>query len=203
MLKRLLDLIGAGLGILMLSPLIISIAIAIRIDSSGDILFLQKRLGKDGTPFTMLKFRTMVQNAEQMEEGLFSYENDTRITRVGKILRLTSLDELPQLFNVLHGSMSLVGPRPPVTYELGDYKDFTDHMKIRFEVNPGITGLAQISGRNQNSWDDKIIFDNKYVKVFAKWGILYDLVILLRTTYTVLSLNNTVESNPNDKDKSL
>src|SRR6266478_7808736 len=148
MLKRTLDLILALTVALVLAPLLLLLALVIRIDTRGPALFIQDRLGLDGRVFRMFKFRTMVQNAEQMGTGLFSFENDPRVTRVGQFLRHTSLDELPQLFNVLRGDMSIVGPRPPVTYELGNYADFSPELKFRFTVKPGVTGLAQISGRN-------------------------------------------------------
>ena len=119
--KRLVDLLGALFGFALLLPLLIVLAVAIKLDSKGPVLFKQGRRTKDGRIFKMWKFRSMVVNAESIGSGLFSYENDPRITKVGRFLRNTSLDELPQLFNVLEGSLSLVGPRPCVTYELGDF----------------------------------------------------------------------------------
>src|SRR5690606_24622121 len=133
MLKRLLDIVGSSLGLLVFSPTFLVIPILIKLDSVGPVFFVQMRLGKGLRPFPMSKFRTMVDNAERMGTGLFSYADDDRITRVGKFLRKTSIDELPQLLNVLSGSMALVGPRPPVSYELGPIEDFTDTMKVRFK----------------------------------------------------------------------
>ena len=138
----------------------------------------------------------MVPNAERMGTGLFSYSDDPRITRVGKYLRMTSLDEIPQIINVLLGNMSLVGPRPPVTYELGEYKDFTDTMKIRFRVKPGITGLAQVSGRNDLEWNQKIFFDNIYVEKFERYGIFEDILLLIKTLFVVLFMKNIIEKKP-------
>jgi lipopolysaccharide/colanic/teichoic acid biosynthesis glycosyltransferase len=135
----------------------------------------------------------MFQNSEKTGTGLYSFENDPRVTRIGRFLRRKSLDELPQLFNVMGGSMSLVGPRPPVTYELGPWKDYTAQMRKRFEVKPGITGLAQVSGRNELNWDEKIVLDNLYVDRFAKLGFWFDLVILWRTVWVVLEGQNSVE----------
>ena len=199
MLKRVLDICGAAFFLIVLSPVLIVIAVLIKIGSPGPVFFVQNRLGKGGAVFRMLKFRTMVENAEQMGTGLFSYADDPRVTWVGHYLRMTSLDELPQFLNVLGGSMSIVGPRPPVTYELGDYRDFTDHMKIRFQVKPGITGLAQVSGRNDLNWDQKMIYDNRYVERFRKWGVLYDLKILVLTVWVVLSFSNIIERRAEDK----
>jgi lipopolysaccharide/colanic/teichoic acid biosynthesis glycosyltransferase len=192
-LKRILDVTGAALGCLLLSPLLLVIAFLIKRESRGPVFFVQQRLGLNGTVFPMIKFRTMVQNAEQMGTGLFSYANDPRITRVGHWLRQTSLDELPQLFNVLRGQMALVGPRPPVTYELGNYADFSPTLKFRFTVKPGITGLAQVSGRNDLEWDRKVVFDTEYIRKFQAYGVLYDLYIIFRTVRVVFSMRNVVE----------
>lgn len=206
--KRLLDLVGSSVALLIFAPVLIVIAVLIKRGSKGPVFFVQKRLGKDGAVFEMFKFRTMVDNAESMGTGLFSYEDDPRITPIGATLRRFSLDELPQLLNVFLGSMSLVGPRPPVTYELGDYKDFTDTMKVRFQVKQGITGLAQVSGRNELEWDDKIVFDNEYVRIYKKWGVLYDITILFRTVWVVLAGRGVIEAekpdheHPEGKEKS-
>lgn len=194
MFKRLLDLCGASIAIIIFSLILIGAAVMVKLTSPGPVFFIQDRLGKDGKPFRMFKFRSMVQNAESLGTGLFSYEDDPRITRVGHILRKTSLDELPQLFNVLNGTMALVGPRPPVTYELGPWEDYTPIMRKRFVVKPGITGLAQVSGRNDLDWDTKIAFDNRYVDLFQKWGALIDLKILAQTVWVVLRGRDTVEA---------
>lgn len=191
--KRIFDLV-VGIGLLILfSPLLLLIAVLIKFDSKGPILFVQERLGQNGAVFRMFKFRTMVVNAEKMGTGLFSYSDDFRVTRIGKYLRITSLDEIPQILNIIEGSMSLVGPRPPVVYELGDYRDFTPHMKIRFRVKPGITGLAQVSGRNDLNWDQKIQYDNLYVERFQRRGIIEDIVILFRTLLVVFAMKNIIE----------
>ena len=194
MAKRLLDIVGSVLGLLVLGPVMIVIAIMIKATSAGPVFFAQDRIGLRGTHFSMLKFRSMVDNAEKQGTGLYSFAGDPRITRVGHVLRRKSLDELPQLINVLTGAMSLVGPRPPVTYELGPWEEYTPEMRKRFDVKPGITGLAQVSGRNDLEWDDKIVFDNRYVDLYARWGVLIDLRILAQTVWVVLAGKNTVEA---------
>lgn len=191
--KRVFDVVCSLFLLLMLSPLLLIVAVAIKLESKGPVLFRQKRLGKNLEPFSMLKFRSMVENAEQIGDGLFSYENDFRITKVGNFIRKTSIDELPQLVNVLVGDMSLVGPRPPVTYELGPIDEFSDDLKARFRVKPGITGLAQVSGRNDLDWDEKIRMDNAYIENLFKKGFFYDFSILFKTVFIVLSMDSIVE----------
>jgi lipopolysaccharide/colanic/teichoic acid biosynthesis glycosyltransferase len=199
-LKRTLDLAIAIPVLGLLWPFLLLISVLIKLDSKGPVLFVQGRLGKNGAVFNMFKFRTMVVNAEQTGTGLCSYHDDPRVTRVGKYLRAASLDELPQLFNVVMGPMSIVGPRPPVTYELGDYESLTDEMKIRFRVKPGITGLAQVSGRNGLDWNQKIALDNIYVERFTRLGILEDFVIGFRTIWVMLSMKNVIEQAPQEGD---
>lgn len=167
----------------MLTPLWIVIAIAIKRDSEGPVFFKQGRRTKDGRVFQMLKFRSMVVNAEKMGAGLFNYENDPRVTKVGRKLRDSSLDELPQLFNIFVGDMSVVGPRPCVTYELGDFETLNKKYKKRFEVKAGLTGWAQIKGRNDISWDEKVTYDNEYVDLFNKYGFLIDIKIGLESVF--------------------
>lgn len=185
-LKRIFDFVSSLLGILLLSPLFLFIAIAIKATSKGPVIFKQRRLGKKGKEFYIYKFRTMVPDAEYIGEGLrVSSEKDPRITRVGRFLRSTSLDELPQLFNVLEGTMSLVGPRPPVTYHpYNDLEGYPDWARQRFEMRPGITGLAQVQVRNSATWDHRIQIDNEYVEKFT---FLLDMKILFKTFYKVSS----------------
>jgi lipopolysaccharide/colanic/teichoic acid biosynthesis glycosyltransferase len=135
----------------------------------------------------------MVVNAEQMDSGLFNYENDPRVTRSGRILRSSSIDELPQLFNILKGDMSVVGPRPCVTYELGDFDTLNKRYKKRFEVKAGLTGLAQVKGRNDISWDDKVGYDNQYVDAFKRIGVLEDIKILLLSVLKVFKKEDIYE----------
>lgn len=191
--KRAFDLAVGTVAIVLLSPVLMICALLIVVDSPGGAFYAQDRIGLLGRHFRMLKFRSMVKDAESIGTGLFSYEDDFRITRVGRYLRLTSLDELPQLFNVIKGDMSIVGPRPPVTYELGAYEDFSPRLKSRFVVKPGITGLAQVSGRNDLDWDNKIELDFEYIERYRKWGVLYDIVLCLRTLWVVLSMKNVIE----------
>ena len=141
----------------------------------------------------MLKFRSMVVNAENMGAGLFNYEDDPRVTKVGRILRDTSIDELPQLFNILKGDMSVIGPRPCVTYELGEFETLNSKYRKRFQMKAGLTGLAQVKGRNNISWDEKVVYDNEYIEKFAKIGILIDIQILFESVIKVFHRENIYE----------
>lgn len=198
--KRLLDTILSALALVILSPLFLVIAIAIKIDSPGPVFFKQGRRTRNGEIFYMYKFRSMVVNAEHMGAGLFNYENDPRVTRVGRFLRNTSLDELPQLLNVVRGEMALVGPRPCVSYELGDYETLNARYKKRFQVLPGITGLAQVTGRNELPWDEKVNYDNLYIDELPRRGILLDIEILFRTVAKVFSKSSIYEERPEGLD---
>lgn len=193
-LKRLFDIISSGLLALVLTPLWIIVAIWIKLDSKGPVFFKQGRRTKDGRVFYMLKFRSMVVNAEHMGTGLFNYENDPRVTKVGRFLRNTSIDELPQLFNILKGDMSVVGPRPCVTYELGDFDTLNKRYKKRFEVKAGLTGLAQVKGRNDIGWDEKVGYDNQYVDDFKRIGVLADIKILFGSVIKVFKKEDIYEN---------
>lgn len=192
--KRLFDVLASGVAIVLLLPAWIGIPIAIKLDSKGPVFFKQGRRTKNGRVFQMHKFRTMVINAEQMGTGLFSYENDPRVTKIGRKLRNSSIDELPQLFDIFVGDMSIVGPRPCVDYELGDFDTINEKFRKRFEVKGGLTGLAQVKGRNDISWNEKIIYDNQYVDLFNKYGCLIDLKILLLTILKVLKREDVYEN---------
>ncbi len=192
--KRLFDIVSSGLAIIFLLPLLIILAIAVKADSKGPVLFKQGRRTKNGRVFNMLKFRSMVVNVEQMGAGLFNYENDPRVTKVGRFLRNSSLDELPQLFNIFAGDMSVVGPRPCVTYELGDFDTLNKRYKKRFEVKAGLTGLAQVKGRNDISWDDKVEFDNEYVDRYNKYGVFTDIGILFESVFRVFKKDKIYEN---------
>jgi exopolysaccharide biosynthesis polyprenyl glycosylphosphotransferase len=188
--KASFDRTGAALGLLALVPLLVVLAVAVRTTSSGPVLFRQERVGRDGRTFSMLKFRSMRVGAEHMLDQLaslstgngvlFKMTHDPRVTRVGKVLRRFSLDELPQLFNVLKGDMSLVGPRPPLPVEVERYDI---DMRRRFAVKPGLTGLWQVSGRSDLSWDDSIRIDVHYVE---HWSLFMDVMIIWRTFGAVL-----------------
>ncbi|MEW5785228.1 MAG: sugar transferase [Bacillota bacterium] len=191
--KRIIDLLLTFIVLIILFPTFVIIAMAIKFDSKGPVLFKQGRLTKDGKVFSMYKFRTMIENAENMGTGLFNYEDDFRVTRIGKFLRKSSLNELPQLINVIKGDMSIVGPRPPVSYELGSYADLNETYKKRFTVLPGITGLAQVSGRNELTWDEKVIHDNRYIDLFNKHSVLVDIKIILLTVFYVIKMKNIYE----------
>lgn len=196
--KRLFDIISSGVLIILLTPVWIIIAILIKKDSEGPILFKQGRRTKDGKIFQMYKFRSMVVNAEKMGTGLFNYENDPRVTKIGRKLRDSSLDELPQLFNIFKGDMTVVGPRPCVTYELGDFDTLNKKYKKRFQVKAGLTGLAQIKGRNDISWDEKVTYDNEYVDMFNKFGFLADIIIGIESVFKAFKHNNIYENKLDD-----
>jgi len=192
--KRAFDIVSSGLLALILTPLWVVVSIWIKTDSKGPVFFKQGRRTKDGRVFQMLKFRSMVVNAEHMDAGLFNYENDPRVTKAGRFLRNTSIDELPQLFNILKGDMSVVGPRPCVTYELGDFETLNKRYKKRFEVKAGLTGLAQVKGRNYISWDEKVGYDNQYVDEFKRIGVIEDIKILLWSVIKVFKKEDIYEN---------
>lgn len=191
--KRFLDIVISGSALIILLPIMLVISFLMKFDSKGPVFFLQERRTKNGKVFRMLKFRSMVVNAEHTGAGLFNYENDPRVTRVGRFLRNSSLDELPQLLNILLGDMAIVGPRPCVVYELGDFDTLNKRYKKRFIVKAGLTGLAQVKGRNNITWDEKVEFDNEYVDLFSRLGILIDLKIIIETVIKVFHKENIYE----------
>jgi lipopolysaccharide/colanic/teichoic acid biosynthesis glycosyltransferase len=197
--RRFIDLLGAGVVILLLSPLLIGLAIAIRLDSPGAALFRQRRVGFGKREFTVFKFRSMSSDADPRghrdyvtalikgkaadggKENLYKLAVDDRITPVGRWIRRWSLDELPQLFNVIAGDMSLVGPRPAIPYEVAEYPSW---YMDRFSVKPGLTGLWQVSGRNERTYEEMVQLDIEYAE---KRSLFLDLSILARTPFTVLA----------------
>lgn len=187
--KRIFDILASLLAIVILSPFLLVFSIILKLDSKGPILFKQKRLGKNGKIFTIYKFRTMVVNAENIGDGIsIKSDKDPRITKIGGVYRKTSIDELPQLFNVLLGDMSLVGPRPPVIYTPYDgYENYPEWAKKRFEMRPGVTGLAQVKVRNSATWDERIKIDNEYIDRFSLW---LDIKILFMTVGKVFGSDN-------------
>ena len=198
LIKRIIDIIVSTLAIVLCLPFWIIIPIAIKLDSNGPVFFKQSRRTKNGRLFNMLKFRSMVVNAEGSGTGLFNFEDDPRVTKVGRFLRNTSLDELPQLFNILIGDMSIVGPRPCVSYELGDFDTLNKTYKKRFEAKAGLTGWAQIKGRNDISWPDKVIYDNEYIDLFKEKGIIIDIQIIFITALKVFKKENIYEVKVDD-----
>ncbi|OZT76873.1 sugar transferase [Salinicoccus roseus] len=188
--KRFFDVIFSLLLIIILLPLMIVIALTIKITSQGPVFFKQARLGKQGVPFNIIKFRTMVVGAEKQGTGLDTYKGDSRVTNIGAFLRNTSLDELPQLFNILKGEMSFIGPRPPVIYHPYRYEEYPSRAKRRFEVKPGVTGLAQISGRNELDWPEKFKYDEEYIN---KKGTITDLKILFLTILKVIKMEGSYD----------
>jgi len=177
--KRLIDFWASLFGLILLFPSFLVTAIAIKLDSPGPVFFRQERVGKDGRVFKIFKFRTMVVNAENIGAGVFVEKEDPRITKVGKFLRNTSLDELPQLINVLRGEMSLVGPRPTLPYQVERYDE---RQRRRLLMRPGITGWAQVNGRNSLTWPEKIELDLWYIE---NWSLWLDLKILWKTFFTM------------------
>ena len=184
--KRAMDIIGSLCGIILLSPLLIIVALAIKIeDPKGSVFFSQKRCGKDNKLFPMYKFRSMVSNAEELLEELmehnemdgpvFKIKEDPRITRVGKFIRKTSIDELPQLFNILRGDMSIVGPRPAIPHEVAEYSHYH---KQRLLVKPGLTCIWQVSGRNSIGFDEWVDMDLEYIEKRNLW---MDIKLIFKT----------------------
>lgn len=182
--KRFLDVTASFLGLVLLSPLLLAMSILIKIDSRGPVIFRQKRIGRNGKVFEIYKFRSMCVGAEKTGSGVYSGKGDARVTRIGKILRATSIDELPQLLNILKGEMSFVGPRPPLTYHPWKYEEYTDFQKRMFEVRPGITGWAQVNGRKDVEWHKRIELNIWYVDHMS---LLLDIKIMFMTAFKVLT----------------
>lgn len=191
--KRGFDIIASVIALILLSPLFLLLVILIKRDDGGPAFYSQKRIGKNGKPFKMWKFRSMVVNADQMldelaeqneiDGAMFKIKNDPRVTKIGGVIRKYSLDELPQLWNVLIGDMSLVGPRPPLPNEV---KDYTDYDRQRLEVIPGCTGLWQVTKRNDASFDEMVELDLEYINNSGFW---YDLGIIFRTVGVMVHPN--------------
>ena len=199
--KRILDIIFSFIGIIILLPIFLLVAIAIKIDSKGPVIFKQKRLGKDGKEFNIYKFRSMVVGAEKIGTGVYSKKGDSRVTKVGNFIRMTSIDELPQLVNILKGEMSFIGPRPVLTYHPWKFEEYTKEQAKRFDVRPGITGWAQIHGRKDVEWHKRIELDIYYVEHISFW---LDVKIFLKTIYNVILMKDNVnkeETATNKKQK--
>lgn len=173
--KRILDLLIAMILLLLLSPALIIIAVLIKFTSKGPTFFIQERIGQYGSPFFIYKFRTMEVGAEFKGKKIEISQDDNRITKIGKWLRRTSFDELPQLWNILKGEMSIIGPRPTLRYQVEQY---TEEERRRLLVKPGVTGLAQVHGRNAISWAERIKWDINYIDHYSLW---LDFVIIIQT----------------------
>jgi sugar transferase EpsL len=182
--KRFFDILIALLGLIIAAIPMLFIAIAIKLNSKGPVIFKQERVGKKGKVFKIYKFRSMCVGAEQIGSGVYSGKGDARVTRVGNILRKTSLDELPQFFNTLVGTMSFVGPRPPLTYHPWPWEEYTDEQRRMFNVRPGITGWAQVNGRKDVEWNRRIEMNVWYVDHVSLW---LDLKIMWLTVWKVIS----------------
>ena len=187
LIKPLLDFIAALIALMILLPLFILVAVIIKIESSGPAFFVQPRLGKHGKVFKIIKFRSMITKQQAMHRSNKLFENDPRITRVGAFIRKTSIDELPQIFNILKGEMSFIGPRPPVVHFPKKYEEYNSFEKQRFSVKPGISGLAQIRCREIHDWDINIPIDVEYVQ---KCSFMFDLKLFLASFMVFLRTDN-------------
>lgn len=188
-LKRVLDIVFSFLALVILSPLFLVTAVAVRLDSRGPVIFRQKRLGLDARAFDIYKFRTMCVGAEHMGSGVYSGADDARVTKVGRILRALSIDELPQLVNILRGEMSFIGPRPPLTYHPWPLETYTKEQLHMFAVRPGMTGWAQVHGRKDVEWHKRIQLNCWYVDHVSFW---LDIRIFFLTVFQVLKNENNV-----------
>lgn len=189
--KRVMDFIISLCALIVLSPLMLIVAILVRVTSPGPAIFVQQRVGKDGKVYDMYKFRSMCVGAEQQEGGVFCTKGDVRVTPIGKILRATSIDELPQLVNIIKGEMALIGPRPVLTYYPKEWHEYTEEELKRFDVLPGVTGWAAVHGRKTNTVEARFAYDNYYVDNLSMW---LDIKILFMTVKSVL----TNEGNEDD-----
>ena len=192
--KRLFDITISMIGLIITSPILLITAIAIKLESPGPIIFKQERLGLNGKVFKIYKFRSMCVDAEK--GGVYEKKGDPRVTKVGKFIRKTSIDELPQFLNILKGEMSLIGPRPALTYHPWLYNEYTEEQKRMFHVRPGVTGWAQVNGRKEVEWSRRIELNVEYVD---KMSLYFDLMIFFKTIFTVLKM----EDNLNVKETAL
>ncbi len=182
--KRFFDVLLSLLGLIIASPILLIVAILVKTTSRGPIIFKQQRIGYKGKVFNIYKFRSMCVGAEKIGTGVYSEKGDARVTKIGKILRATSLDELPQLWNILVGHMSFIGPRPPLTYHPWNYEEYTDEQRRMFDVRPGITGWAQVNGRKSVEWHKRIELNVWYVDHVSLW---LDLKICFKTVGKVFT----------------
>ena len=192
--KRFFDVFFSAILLLLTLPLLLIVAIAVKLESKGPVIFKQTRLGKKGNACSIYKVRSMCVNAEHTGSGVYSGKGDARVTRVGRFLRASSIDELPQLINILKGEMSFIGPRPPLTYHPWPIENYTDEQKQMFDVRPGITGWAQVNGRKTVEWNKRIELNVWYVDHVS---FALDMKILFMTVFKVLANSDNV--NENDK----
>jgi undecaprenyl phosphate N,N'-diacetylbacillosamine 1-phosphate transferase len=185
--KRLLDVILSVIGLIILSPILLITAIAIKLESKGPVIFQQDRLGLNGKAFKIYKFRSMCVGAEK--DGVYETKGDMRVTKVGRIIRKTSIDELPQFVNIIKGDMSIIGPRPTLTYHPWPIEKYTNEQRKRFNVRPGVTGWAQINGRKDVPWDKRIEYDVWYVDNLS-FGL--DFKIFFKTLIKVLTMQDNI-----------
>ena len=189
--KRLMDILLSGIMLIIGAIPMLLVAVLVKLDSKGPALFEQERLGVNGKVFKMYKFRSMIVNAEHQGSGVYSGKGDARVTRMGRILRATSIDELPQLVNILKGEMSFIGPRPALTYHPWKYEEYTEEQKKMFAVRPGITGWAQVNGRKEVEWPRRIEMNVWYVEHMS-FGL--DMKILFKTVGKVFTNADNVNS---------
>ena len=202
--KRFFDFVIALIALVVLSPIFVITSLAIKLDSKGPVIFKQKRIGKDGKVFDIYKFRSMCVGAEGKGSGVYSGKGDARVTKVGKFIRATSIDELPQLVNILKGDMSFVGPRPPLTYHPWPIDEYSDEQLLMFALRPGVTGWAQVHGRKDVEWHKRIKLNVWYVKNVS---LLLDVKIMFMTVFKVLTnadnenIGETVKREEKTKEK--
>ncbi len=185
--KRVFDIIASTIGLIVTSPILLITSAAIKLESPGPIIFKQERLGLHGKVFKIYKFRSMHEGAEK--DGVYETKGDLRVTKVGKFIRSTSIDELPQFFNILKGEMSLIGPRPALTYHPWSYSDYTDEQKRMFQVRPGVTGWAQVNGRKDVEWPKRIELNVEYVD---KMSLSFDMMIFFKTILKVVRMEDNL-----------
>ena len=189
--KRAMDILISFFLLLFLLPIFLLTAVAIYMDSPGPVIFRQVRLGKNGTEFVLYKFRSMQVGAENVGTKQYSFENDPRVTRVGKIIRKCSIDELPQLFNILRGDMSLIGFRPPLIYHPWTYEKYSEYQRKMFTLRPGVTGWAQVHGRKTIDWEQRIEMNIWYAEHVSFW---LDMKILLMTVRVLFDFKDNVNT---------
>ncbi len=196
--KRLMDIVLSLTGLILLSPIMLITAVAIKLESPGPVIFQQERLGLNGKVFKIYKFRSMCVGAEK--GGVYEKKGDVRVTKVGKIIRRTSIDELPQFVNILKGEMSLIGPRPALTYHPWTYDEYTDKQQRMFHVRPGVTGWAQVNGRKDVEWPRRIELNVEYVD---KMSLMFDLMIFFKTVFKVVAMKDNVNVGETAEKKSI